>query len=154
MPTWEGPKRVRYGAGATESGSAGSLPDSDYKYYQTIGDPGKITFSVMRGLDEYYEATGEKPDSKTWSSLTRLFIESLCGSDWPSGLWTIGNTPELPPQARSVGMDLELPPRSVNRHLGNLIGFLRTAGSTTAGESALIVCDQDRTGSHSEERPG
>jgi len=76
-------------------------------------------------LDAYYEATGKIPDKATWDAAVRLLNESLYGSDWASGLWTLGNAPEVPPEARHYRMDVELPAKCLHAHLASLIGLLR-----------------------------
>lgn len=136
MPTWKGPKRTRHLTGVTEDGEIAGLTDTDYNYYRRLGDPGGITFSVVRGLDDYFALTGETPEPEVWEAAVALLAGSLRGSDWATGFWTLGNAPELPPQARMTGLDIELPPRITNRHIGNLVGFLRLAQRCGAGESA------------------
>lgn len=135
MSTWKGHKRPRHLTGVTEDGEIAGLTDSDYNYYIRLGDPGRITFSAVRGLDDYLAVTGKTPDDEAWEAAATLLNESLLGSDWATGFWTLGNAPELPPQARMTGLDIELPTKITNRHIANLVGFLRLAKRCGKGES-------------------
>jgi len=114
MPTWTGPRRERYNAGKD-------------KYYEQIGNPQKITLAAARGMADYFEVTAQRPAPEVWQRLSRLLRDSLDGADWATGFWCLDRAPELPPQARTVGMDLELPTKIVNRRIGEIAGLLRMA---------------------------
>jgi hypothetical protein len=65
---------------------------------------------------------------ETWAALAPLLARSLHGSEWASGGWCLDQWPHpYPPNARSRPRDLELPDSLLNRHVGNLVGFLRLA---------------------------